>query len=308
MNPCQHKVLVIEPLPGMGDLFWFDAAFQTIAAYRKVSISLLTKKQSQADKVYKESPYVKDVIFLDRTRPLKGLMSLTRLASEIRKASYTEVWILHKSWRYVFVSRLAGIKKIFSFPKHLLALHPTERAEALFNHYDVPFQENLSFFIPQSARKAVQKFLPKPDKPSVVLAIGGTEDYKKWNEKNWVRLGLYLSRLSVSVSIIAGTREEEEAGRILKAIKEKGGEAAAYTGFTILQSLAYIDKATCLIGNDTGIMNGAVVLDKATFALFMGSTPLTYRKNLVPITLNEAGQITVSMVQEVLGRSFDWAR
>ena len=65
MNP-DPKILVIQPLPGIGDLFWFDAALQSLSRFYKAPLTLLTKRQSQAQHLYKNSPYVKEILWVER--------------------------------------------------------------------------------------------------------------------------------------------------------------------------------------------------------------------------------------------------
>lgn len=135
MAQKKRKILVIQPLPGMGDLFWFDDAFQSIAAHTKQSFTLMTKRQSQADKVYQGSAYVKDVVWLDRLKQHAGLSGFLRLVQVLREGAYTDVWILHKSWRYRAAARFAGVPNIYALPQTTFSLHPTERAVKMLKAY-----------------------------------------------------------------------------------------------------------------------------------------------------------------------------
>ena len=105
----------------MGDLFWFDDAYQSIALYEQGPVTLMTKKQSRADQVYQGSPYINYISWVDTFFAHKGITGIFRLAAMMRREQYTNVWILHKSWRY----RLAA--KSMSFGRQIGVVWPPNR-------------------------------------------------------------------------------------------------------------------------------------------------------------------------------------
>ncbi|UNM06249.1 MAG: glycosyltransferase family 9 protein [Holosporaceae bacterium] len=286
----------------MGDLFWFDDAFQSISSHYKQPVTLLTKCQSRADKVYEGSSYIKEILWLDDLMAHKGVWGIFRLAQLMRRRGVTDVWVLHKSWRYRCAAFLGKVTSIHMLPKETHALHPTQRFSKMAAVYGVQHDDFPKFPLSRQAIKKVAAHVPAKGQPSVVFAIGGTEAYKKWPVENWIALGKYFSEKKYTVSVLGGPSETEEAAAI--AVGVGGKKVKAYTRFTIQESLAFIDAHDFVVGNDTGIMNGAAVLNKPTFGLFMASPPLQYRPCLMPVLPNKDGLINVQMVQDMVCQSF----
>jgi ADP-heptose:LPS heptosyltransferase len=292
------NVLVIQPLPGMGDIFWFDDAVQSLFKHYKAPVTLLTKQQSQAHKIYEGSSYVSEVLWVDRSGLHSGIRGLFRLAQTLKQKQFTHVWILHKSWRYKLVAQLAKIACVFTLPKEAQRLHPTKRAAVMLPHYGVAYHHGAMFPVEVTATKTMAIYAPPQNKKNIVFAIGGTEIEKKWPLKNWIELGKRLIKKDYFITILGGPKEAEEAIDILTQLNHK--DVQVCTDLTILQSLALLQKHDTVVGNDTGMMNAAVILNKKVYALFLGSPPLSYRESLVPIQGPTKGEISVDQVQQVL--------
>jgi heptosyltransferase II len=305
----QKKILVIQPLPGIGDLFWFDADLQSLSRFYQVPLTLMTKRQSQAQHIYKDSPYVKDILWLDRPGAHSGIRGLMRSALLLRKHKFSDVWIFHKSWRYKVVCKLAGIQNIIAYPseKKWLDRHPIDRVHQLLKDHHIPLLKDPKFLVGEEAKKTVAKKLKAYKKPWVAIGIGGMEPSKKWEAENWEDLAVWLSNSKkMTVFFLGGAREQEEAPQMVQHVQQKGGKAQALTTLSLHESLAFLDQVAFFVGNDTGMMNGAVVQNKQTFSLFLSSLPLRYRPNLNAICPErEAPTILLSQVQEALETFFN---
>ncbi|MFN7662984.1 MAG: glycosyltransferase family 9 protein [Alphaproteobacteria bacterium] len=304
MNSAPKNILVIQPLPGIGDLFWFDAVLQSLSSFYKTPVTLLTKRQSQAQALYGGNNYVQDVLWIERPGLHEGLWGMWRLARTLKQKKFSHVWILHKSWRYRWVCRWAGIQHIMAYPveKKWLQLHPIQRAEQLLKNNGVPLLKDPLFPISEDARRHVEQILKIHKKPWVALGIGGSEPSKKWGHTYWEDLAVWLSHhKKVSVFLLAGAREHTEAEKMVSSIQKKGGEAVALTQFSLQQSLAFLAETELVIANDTGMMNGAAVLNKPVIGLFLGTAPLRYRSCLKPIQVLPGGKtISVDQVQKAV--------
>jgi heptosyltransferase-2 len=278
-----RKILVIQPLPGIGDLFWFDAALQSLSAFYHTSLSLMTKQQSQAQHIYKDSPYVKEILWIEREGVHAGVGGFIRLVGELRRKKFSTVWIFHKSWRYLWACKLAGIQEIIHYPSNdqWLKKHPIDRVNMLLKTHKVPLLKEPKFLVSDPLKKRLKKKLSQHKKPWVAIGIGGTELSKKWACHHWEDLAVWLFQArKMSVFLLGGVREKEEASEMIAHIKKKGGEAVALTNFSLQESLAFLGEVDLFVGNDTGMMNGAAVLNRPTIGLFISSSPLSYRSSL----------------------------
>ena len=63
------RTLVIQPLPGIGDMVWHLPHLETIAqATNERRITVMTKRRSRADELFASTAYVDRVLWLDRAQ------------------------------------------------------------------------------------------------------------------------------------------------------------------------------------------------------------------------------------------------
>jgi heptosyltransferase-2 len=292
------KILVIQPLPGIGDLLWFDAHLQTLAEHAAdKQVSLMTKKRSLAKEVFKNSPYVENILWVDP----KEKISLFSLVKELRTHLFTDAWILHTSWRYTLATYLARIPNIYGYGKgwtqflltgkklssHELKQHPIERATILLKKNGLSLKKNLKISVSDSLKKSIQKKFSKIKHPWIVLGIGGSEPQKKWPLPSFIELAQWLKTQKASVFILGGKSERTEARSIVHKVKD----THAITDFSLSEVLAFLDLCDGFIGNDTGTLNMAATLNKPTLGLFLASPVLNYRPTVYTVTPDENGKI-----------------
>ena len=95
----RRQILVIQPLPGIGDALWFLPHLKAIEAhYPDADITLLTKPSSRADQVLANSMTLKDVLWLKREAgEHSGLVGFFRLVRLLKSKQFDAVWSLHKA-------------------------------------------------------------------------------------------------------------------------------------------------------------------------------------------------------------------
>lgn len=203
------KILVIQPLPGIGDLLWFDVHMQTLAERTPTKrISLMTKKRSLAMDVFKDSPYVEDILWVDP----KDSINLFSLVKDLRKHAFTEAWILHASWKYALAASLARIPKIYGYGKgwtkflltgknlssQELKQHPIARATALLKKNGIPLKKDPKISVSEALKESIKKKFSKIKHPWIVLGIGGSEPQKKWPIASFIELAQWLKSQKAS--------------------------------------------------------------------------------------------------------------
>ncbi len=301
------KILVIQPLPGIGDLLWFDAHMQALAerASNK-QVSLMTKRRSFATDIFKEAPHVENIFWVDPN----GHVSLWGLVKELRKGIFTEVWILHPSWKYTVAATLARIPKIYGYGRGLngflvtgkpltpqeLTLHPIERATCLLKKNGISLKENPKIIVSESLKESLKKRFSKIKRPWVVLGIGGSEPKKKWSPAYFIELATWLKTQKASVFILGGEQERAEA----RSIVHKAKDAHAVTDLSLPEVMAFLDLSDVFIGNDTGTLNMAATLNKPAIGLFLASPVLNYRPTLYGTTPSEDRKIFPQQVMDMI--------
>ncbi|MCC8999396.1 MAG: glycosyltransferase family 9 protein [Candidatus Contendobacter sp.] len=317
------RTLIVQPLPGIGDMVWHLPHIHAIAATTlEDRVDILTKPRSQADRLLGADPCVDRVLWLEREAGRHaGIRGLLRLAALLRRENYQRVWFLHGSARYVLAARLAGVPERIGYgiglqsllltvpvhlPTRLRHAHPILRADALLDLLTVRRDEREPrLTVDATAEQAVAKRFAAWPAPWIALGIGSSEPWKQWGAARFAELALALHRQRAgSIFIVGGPAERVLADEIFSRINEGGGAAADAAALPLEQTAALLARCRAYIGNDTGVLNMAAALQVPAMGLFGGSAPLTHSHFICPVTPppGEMGMtaITVSHVLKTL--------
>lgn len=230
------RVLVLQPLPGIGDMVWHLPALHALAA-KYGPLTVMTKARSCADQLLEGSSAIEDVIWLERSPGRHdGLAGVIRLAADLRRLKLSEAWVMHGSARYTLALYLAGVKRIvspgkglqrlFSDPamwlqKEQLRTHPISRAESMLKQADIPLAKH------EGCLQAPKEYLTKvrqeyPNSGRVILGIGSSETYKQWGADKFSELAEQLLQRDLQVVLIGGKAEQPLAEEIFSLTKEPG--------------------------------------------------------------------------------------
>lgn len=318
------RTLIIQPLPGIGDMVWHLPHLHAIAATTiSGQVDLLTKPRSQADRLLTADPSVGRVLWLERDSDHAGWRGLFRLAALLRQGGYQRVWILHGSARYALAARLAGIPERIGYgvgwqmallngpvrlPPELRHAHPIQRADALLDLLDIPRTEPEPRLpvAPIADQTVMERFTAWP-LPWIALGVGSSEPWKQWGAARFAELALALhQRQAGSLFIIGGPAERALADELLMQVRAAGGQAADAVALPLEQTAALLARCCACLGNDTGALNIAAALQTPALGLFGGSPPLWHSCFIHPITPPEGesgmAAITIPHVLEPLLR------
>lgn len=321
------RTLIVQPLPGIGDMIWHLPHIHAIAATTMEGrVDLLTKPRSQADRLLRADPSVGQILWLEREAGRHaGPRGLLRLAALLRRQGYQRAWFLHGSARYVLAARLAGIPERIGYgvglqslllnkparlPPSLRHAHPIARADALLDGLGIIIaraeSEPRLAVDPSAEQAVVGRFAPWPT-PWIALGIGSSEPWKQWGAARFTELTLALHRRRIgSIFIVGGPAERMLADEMLARVWADGATAADAVALPLEQTAALLGRCRVYIGNDTGVLNMAAALQVPAVGLFGGSVPLTHSHFIHAITPppGERGMaaITVPRVLETLAR------
>lgn len=319
------RTLIVQPLPGIGDMVWHLPHIQAIAATTESGrVDILTKPRSQADRLLIAERSVERILWLERSSNHAGMRGLWRLAALLRRGHYQRVWILHGSTRYALAAWLAGIPQRIGYgvggqryflnhnarlPTAYRHAHPTLRATALLDALHIPIhaaEPHLSV-CPNAQRSIYQRFAAVPQ-PWIALGIGSSEPYKQWGAPRFADLALELPHSIVgAVFIVGGPNERALANEILHLVKQGGGTAWDAVDLPLEQTAALLAQCRGFIGNDTGVLNMAAALKIPSLGLFGGSPPLTHSQ-FIHAVIPQSGQSGMESihVNQVLDACRTW--
>ncbi len=318
-----QKVLIIQPLPGIGDTLWFFPHLKALSDYygKETDLTLLTKKSSKADQVLDGIIPLKKILTLDREKDHKGFLGFWRLVKMLKKEQIETAWVLHQSPRYALACWCAGIVNIYGYgagfgkcvstspflKKADWNLHPIERAKTLLTYHQIIVQDTVLTPITSLKTLMIKRYgLKKTKKIPIVLGIGGSEGYKKWPPHFFAELACALDQKGYNLFVLGGAQEKREALFIQSMVQEKGGDVTPVYDLSLQESFAFLSCMKIFVGNDTSMLNAATLIGVETFGIFAKTYPLAYRSNLHPITplVGQDMKIGGVTVDQVLDRLF----
>ncbi len=292
------KTLVIQPLPGIGDMVWHLPHLHALAQdSRDGQVSVLTKPRSRADLLLRADPAIDQVLWLERN-PGKhdGLLGFLRLVKLLRSGNYERVWILHDSSRYHWAALMAGIPQRFGYGKGLQRFlqnsgirlpkksprHPIEKADLLIELHALPRTESEPRLCadPELVAAIGQRFAHVP-KPWVALGIGSSEPIKQWGQERFSELTRQIRKShDVSIVIVGGAAESVMTEWIVEQAGSTAHRVYSGTGLPIDETAALLSMCALYVGNDTGFLNIAAAVGVHAFGLFGGSPPLRHSEHI----------------------------
>ena len=302
LRPCE-RTLVVQPLPGIGDMVWHLPHLHAIAAATTTTgrVDVLTKPRSQADRLLQADPTIERIVWLDREGGHAGWIGFRRLVRLLRQGGYQRIWLLHGSARYGLAAWWAGIPQRLGYGFGLQRLllsqsvslssalhhaHPIRRADALLAAFDIPSVDTEPrLAVAAVAQQAVTEQFAAWPAPWIALGIGSSEPAKQWGAGRFAELALALRQQSSgSILLVGGSAEQALALEILRRIEAGGGVGANASALPLEQTAALLAHCRCYIGNDTGGLNMAAALQVPALGLFGASEPLFHSRWIEAIT------------------------
>ncbi len=296
------KILIIQPLPGIGDMVWFLPHIRALALRAKdQKVSIMTKKRSFVDRLLGHEPILDEILWLSANR------SVFEMAKMMRDHNFDEAWILHHSPRYALACRLAGIahrigfglgwQKYFLTSKHILPrdwrpIHPIKKANRCLTLNDVKVNPADAYLTPNAEAQAeVQKLFKNYPRPWICIGFGSSEQAKVWPLSSYAHLASKLYQAGQNTIFLLGSKAETLAAqKIAKMVANKGKQAIPVTDLPLEQSCALMSECQLYIGNDNGLFNAAACLGIPTIGLFGESGVLDYRDNIFAVTPSQHKQ------------------
>lgn len=295
------KTLIIQPLPGIGDMIWHLPAIRAIAAKSQDNkVSMLVKPSAQVDKLLGHEGILDNVINLEN-----GKVSFKMFRFMCRQ-EFDTAFIFHHSPKYSFLASFTDVIRRYGYGfgmqkwflntgKYLkqedLSLHNIEKMKKFLHLNGFSDLEKLFYISANPA--AVEKIcaLTSP-KPWFTFGIGATEQRRIWPAGHFARLANKITETYGGTVFLLGTANEQH---IADAIKAKSPTSVEFIDHSLEVSVALIAESDVFIGNDSGLMNIAAVLNKPTIGIFPDHKMLNYVDNLVGICPDVEGIETLGV-------------
>ena len=284
-------VVIFFEQSGVGDTIIYTN-YLTEFANKYGPVTLLVKKSSRADQLFKYDESVKKIIFLDRGKnggKHEGIKGAFKLAKEIKNSgNYEAAFLFSSSLRYHLIFKmLAGIKKVYQFPLFqknddviLSAKLLTEKClnKIISTESRIKIPTNL-------IEKAKNKYNIDSNFTNIVVGGGGSGRSKIWPSKNFLGLCEKLQKQYPCRFFLAGGPKDSFIDDFLNSpLKES---CLSLKDLSISETMPIIANADIAICNDSAFMHIAAALNKKVIGLF-GDTPRVYSSWTKNISIVEA--------------------
>ena len=269
-----EHILIIQTRPGIGDLCIFLSSMHQIAKKHPNSkITLITKKRSKADEILQYDNFINNIIFLESDiykNKKKFLSNFINLKNFISKENFAKVFIMHYGVRYRLICKLAGIKKIFSYP----ILKKSENISQKIYRETKKWLDLKSF-----NRNAIididKSYNIKYNNNKIIIGIGSSGPTRRWSKEKFINVINFLNKKNnFTFFLAAGKNEEFEASQIISGLS-KEIDIKTMCKDTIAQAMIKIKDSYFYFGTDSAFMHLSAALNVKSFALF-GDTPTNY--------------------------------
>ncbi|MDE2515082.1 MAG: hypothetical protein KGL12_03555 [Rhodospirillales bacterium] len=302
-------VLVVQPLPGIGDMIWHLAPIRAIAAAAGGPVSLLAKPRSAADQLFAAEATLRGVLWLDRNPDRgrgrhDGPAGFLRLVAMLRAARIDTAVLLHHSRMIAMALALARIPARYGYgypdqrrflnrgpflPAATEALHPYAQWGAWLAAAGLDgWEASPRLAIAAAARAAVAARLGSA--PYLVFGIGTSEPYKQWGAARFAALAEALLEAGWGrIVLTGGAAEAALAAEIRAALPAMAACGIAEAiGWSLGEVAALCAGAGFYVGNDTGVMNIAAAAGAESFVLFGASEAIAHSARMIAV-LPEGG-------------------
>tara|TARA_A100001011_G_scaffold396965_1_gene496528 strand:+ start:901 stop:1824 length:924 start_codon:yes stop_codon:yes gene_type:complete len=220
--------------------------------------------------VLNNDPNIEEIIYLDNF--YKKFFDIYSLSKFLKNLKLDNLFIFYPSLRYFLSAKMAGIKKIFTYPffnkKNLhLVKAAKEFTEKCLNLNNCPTETKI--YVDKNKNGNSKN----NDKKKIILGIGSSGPTTKWGYKNYTKLIKKLNELkNFHFYLLCGPDENNDAKEI---INEIGSNCESLSQKSILEIKDYIHQSDIYVGNDSFGHHISCQMGKPSFVILL-DTPRAY--------------------------------
>tara|TARA_B100000780_G_scaffold12948_1_gene8792 strand:- start:2146 stop:3084 length:939 start_codon:yes stop_codon:yes gene_type:complete len=242
------KTAILLSYKGLGsNLLHLSYCHEIAKKYGPITIITLCKNLEQA---LADDPKIKEIIYLDKYH--KKLIDVFKLSKFLKNLNLDNIFIFYPSFRYVFSSKIAGIKNIKSYSifnkKNLHLVNAAKKfTEANLNIHNCPTETSLYI---DPIKKADLKNQIDKEKKNIILGVGSSGPTTRWGSKNFISLIKKLNeKKNYFFYLLCGPDEKEIADTILQGVGSECCVSLSNKG--ISEIIPLIAVCDIYIGNDS---------------------------------------------------------
>jgi heptosyltransferase-2 len=319
-------VIVVQPLPGIGDMVWHVAHIRAIAAWAGGAVTVLTKPRSMADQLFADEPAVHDVQWVDmnpsgRRGRHDGLLGFIRLVRLLRAGRYRSIIFLHHGRTLAMAAWLAGIPDRRGYgwgsqrpflthgpflPKSVAKRHQLKRATAWIEASGIPLaSDEPRLTATPPSRQAARDRASVPTR-FLAMGIGSSETQRNWGVEKFAALARLLFDAGWPAIVLVGGPDDDDHAEAIRRHSGHPDRFRTALGWALPEVMGLLAEAGFCVANNTGVMNLAAALGTRTYGVFGTTFPFDHasevRRVMAPdIGIDDgAGRVTLEMMVDAI--------
>ena len=256
--------------------------------------------------IFAASPFVNEVLVMDKKRIHRSLLKLYKFTTEIKKHNYSKIFSPHRSFRTAFIVMQSGVRETYGFSNSSLFHTYRNVVEYKTNIHEV--QRNLDLIdfeysseswriVPQikvneSSRHKIAKFISSNNilnDKLIAIAPGSIWETKKYPEQYFKEIIKHFIARSVKILIVGSEADKELCERLSNAY---GGEVFSTAGlFSIIESIELLKNARLLLTNDSAPTHFGMCANIPVLTVYCSTIPefgfYPYNKKSSYISFND---------------------
>ena len=242
------KIGIFLSYIGLGsNLLHLTYCHQIAKKYGPVSVVTICKNLEQA---LEDDPLIKEVIYIDNY--YKKFFDIFKLSKQLKVYNFNYFYIFYPSIRFFLASKIAGIKKIYTYQLFKKKdLHLVEAAQKFIkeklNISSCPSETN--FYVSEKKKEIAKKEIDQ-SKKNIVIGAGSSGPSTRWGESNFINLIKKLNENeNIFFYILCGSNENEISKTIINAIEKKN--CVSLSQKKIGELIPIISQCDLYVGNDS---------------------------------------------------------
>jgi heptosyltransferase-2 len=279
-----EKILVIQTA-FIGDAILTLPLLQKIKELYPESIIDVISNHLTSE-IFFASPYVNEVIILDKRNEHKSIFSTFKFSKAIKEKNYTKLFSPHRSFRTSFIVLLSDIRETYGFEnssfmhvyKHLIPYnyqaHEVQRNLDLigFKYDERNWRIKPELNIKSSVKEKIEEFIIENNliKNFIAIAPGSIWNTKQYPPEYYEKVIFVLNKKGYKVVLIGSEKDKAICARLAS---DNNYEIISCAGnFSIIESIELLKHVKLLISNDSAPTHMGMCADIPVLTLYCSTS------------------------------------
>jgi len=280
-----------------GNILVIQTAFLGDAILTLPMLQLLKKKNFEyqldvlaipsTEKIFLSSPYIDDVLVIDKRDKHRSLKGLNNFIKELKKKSYSKIYSPHRSIRSAYITFRLGVKETYGFDNSSLkyayknivnykqADHEVQRNLRLISEMteDKYWKISPEIVIDETEKNKVADFLlsSKIEVEFIAVAPGSVWETKRYPKEYFSEVIKSLVLKNEKIILIGGENDKSLCDEIAYDFNDKVENLAGR--FSVTETIHLLRGAKLLITNDSAPTHMGMCVDIPVLTIYCSTVP-----------------------------------